>query len=106
MEKYVDEIIISGSWITADDDSGVYLIDKQGMPVLVKQAPDGRTGEFRLELNYEDLAEMALAIEEYEVITGLTGPGESPLYTSFPPPTPMLPSQMISVLESMVSGAR
>jgi len=106
MDKYVDEIFLGGSWITADDDSGVYLVDRSGMPVLVRQSFDGRMGEFRLELNYEDLAEMALAIQEYEEATGLTGPGQSPLYTSFPPPTPMMPAEIISALESMLAQAR
>jgi len=105
MEKYVDEIFLGGSWVTADDDSGVYLVDRSGMPVLVRQAPGGRAGEFRLELNYQDLAEMALALSEYEIATGITG-DESPLNTMFPPATPLLPEEMISALESMASEVR
>jgi hypothetical protein len=105
MEKYVDEIFLGGSWVTADDDSGVYLIDRSGMPVLVKQAPGGRTGEFRLELNYQDLADMALAVSEYEIATGITG-DDSPLNTMFPPAIPLLTEDMISALESMVSEVR
>jgi len=71
MEKYIDEVRLYGSWVTADDDSGVYLIDqKTGSAVILNTNRFGEQGEFRLELNFEDLAELALAIQDHEEETG------------------------------------
>lgn len=105
MNTYVNEILLSGTWITAEDDSGVYLVDRSGMPVLVKQSADGRMGEFRLEINYQDLAEQALAIQMFEEETGIIGgqfglDAAGPLDSIYPPRVPMTSAELLSLIES------
>lgn len=66
MKKYIDEVRLYGAWVNTDDDSGVYLVDQTGSPVIMLTNNLSEQGNFRLEKSFEELADMATEILRIE----------------------------------------
>jgi len=57
---YASDLARAGRWVTSDDDSGVYLVDAFGNPVLRKTNDVGESGAFMVQYSFEELAAMGI----------------------------------------------